>query len=374
MAAVAMDARAREAIRGLPVYQPGKPIEEVQRELGLRTVVKLASNENPLGPSPKAVSAMRKALKQLHRYPDARCDALRQRLAEHLQVDAASILAGNGSDELLVLALRAFVNPGDHVVVAQPTFLIYELQARAAGASVTTVPLTRYRYDLPAMRRAVTAQTKLVFIANPDNPTGTYVTSDELEAFVKDLPPQTIVCLDEAYYEYVEANDYPQSLPWIGRWPLIVTRTFSKAYGLAGLRVGFCVAQPSLIRAMDVVREPFNVNRLAQVAAAAALDDTLFLQKTKKLAQEGRRYVCAELSRLGLQVIPSVTNFLLVEVGTGAAALAKRLLEEGVIVREMSAWKLGGHLRVTIGTMSDNRRLTKAIKRCLRAARHEEGR
>ena len=362
----AVDLRARSAVRSLPTYQPGKPIEEVQRELGLRSVVKLASNENALGPSPKAMAALRKAVRSLHRYPDARCETLRQLLAQRHGVDPESIVVGNGSDELLVLALRAFVDPGDHVVVAQPTFLIYELQAKAAGAAISVVPLKNYRYDLPAMRRAITPQTKLVFIANPDNPTGTYVTERELDAFLQDLPQQTLVCLDEAYYEFVEADDYPQSLRRLNHAPLLITRTFSKAYGLAGLRVGYGFAQPSIIRALDAVREPFNVNRLAQVAACAALEDEAFLERTKRTAQEGRRHLTAELVRLGLRVVPSVTNFLLVELGPDAAQIARCLLEQGIIVREMSAWKLAGHLRITVGTMAENRRCLKALKRCLR--------
>lgn len=359
-----IDARARAAVRTLGTYRPGTPIEEVQRTRGLRSVIKLASNENALGPSPKAVAALRKATHSLHRYPDATCSDLRARLAKKFRVDPSWLIVGNGSDELIVLALRAFVDPGDAVVVAEPTFLIYELQARACGAEVTVVPLQHYRYDLKAMRAAVTPYTKLVFIANPDNPTGTYVTKQELEAFLRDLPSQVIVFMDEAYYEFVEAKDYPQTLRYLEESSLIVTRSFSKAYGLAGLRVGYGLATPSLIRAMDAVREPFNVNRLAQVAALAALDDTTFLKRTRQMVREGRRYLSQELARLGLRAIPSVTNFVLVDVGPQAAQLAERLLDHGVIVREMSAWKLHGCLRVTIGTMAENRRLIRALTQC----------
>ena len=362
---VPVDARAREAVKSLKSYQPGRPIEDVQRELGLKSVIKLASNENPLGPSPKAVAALKHAAATLHRYPDATSSALRARLAKHLKLDASWILPGNGSDELLVLALRAFVDPGDHVVVAEPTFLIYELQARACGASVSVVPMKNLRYDLRAMREAVTPQTKLVFIANPDNPTGSYVSKTELETFLRDLPHSTIVCLDEAYYEFVEAKDYPQSLKYLEQHALLVTRTFSKAYGLAGLRVGYAMAQPSIIRALDAVREPFNVNRLAQAAACAALDDTEFLRRTKQLTAQGHKYLMAEAAKLGLRTVPSVTNFLLVELGTHASTVARKLLEQGVIVREMSAWKLDGYIRVTIGTMPENRRLIQALKRSL---------
>lgn len=360
-----IDSRARAVVRNLPTYKPGTPIEEVQRQLKRSSVIKLASNENALGPSPKALKALRKATARLHRYPDATCLDLRAKLAKRLKVNPEQLLIGNGSDELIVLALRAFVDPGDHVVVARPTFLIYELQAKACGASITAVPLRGYRYDLAAMKAAITPRTKLVFIANPDNPTGTYVTSDELEAFLKDLPDHVMVFLDEAYYEFVEAKDYPQTIRQLGRAPLLITRSFSKAYGLAGLRVGYGMADPAIIRAMDAVREPFNVNLLAQAAASAALDDRTFLTRTRRVIREGRTSLSRELARLGLRVIPSVTNFLLIELGPNAAQVAQRLLQQGVIVREMSAWKLNGFIRVTIGTMPENHRFIAALKRAL---------
>jgi histidinol-phosphate aminotransferase len=281
-------------------------------------------------------------------------------------VKPESLIFGNGSDELIVLALRAFVDPGDEVVVASPTFLIYEIQARACGAQVTVVPLRGYRYDLPAMRAAVTPHTKLVFIANPDNPTGTYVTTRELRAFLRDLPRETIVFLDEAYYEFVEARDYPQTTPSVKDRAMIVTRSFSKAYGLAGLRVGYGVAQPPLVAAMDAVREPFNVNSLAQAAAAAALDDRAFLTRTRQMIREGRRYLTSALDAMKLRHVPSVTNFILIELGPRASTVARTLLSRGVIVREMSAWKLSGCLRVTIGTMSENRTFIRELTRCLR--------
>lgn len=360
-----IDARARAVVRGLPTYQPGTPIEEAQRKLQRSSVIKLASNENALGPSPKAIAALRKALRGLHRYPDSTCRELRTRLAKTLRVDPGSLIFGNGSDELIVLALRAFVDPGEEVVVAAPTFLIYELQARACGATVTVVPLRNYRYDLVAMKQAVTPHTKLVFIANPDNPTGTYVTRQELTGFLRGLPRQAIVVVDEAYHEFVQATDYPRTLPLVPEHSLLVTRSFSKAYGLAGLRIGYGVAQPALVASLEAVREPFNVNSLAQAAAAAALEDTQFLRRTFRLVHEGRRYLTGELAALKVRVIPSVTNFLLIELGPGATEIAQALLREGVIVREMSAWKLSGCLRVTMGTMPENRRFLQALKKCL---------
>ena len=356
-----IDPRARATVRGLTTYTPGTPIEEVKRKLKLTSVIKLASNENALGSSPKAIAALRAAIGSLHRYPDATCRVLRTQAAKHLRVRPDSLIFGNGSDELIVLALRAFIDPGDEVVVAAPTFLIYELQARACGASVVVVPLRHDRYDLAAMRAAITPGTKLVFIANPDNPTGTYVTKRELDAFLRDLPESVIVFMDEAYYEFVEAADYPQTLRLVPKRPMIVTRSFSKAYGLAGLRVGYGVAQPPLIAAMEAVREPFNVNSLAQAAAAAALEDAAFLSRTRRLVKEGRNYLTRELDRLRLGYVPSVTNFLLIRFGPKAREVSERLLARGIIVREMSGWKLSGCLRVTIGTMAENKQFIHAL-------------
>ncbi|MBI3319282.1 MAG: histidinol-phosphate transaminase [Candidatus Omnitrophica bacterium] len=361
-----IDARARDVVKSLPVYRPGKPIEEVQREFRLASVIKLASNENPLGPSPKALAALRKVCGTLHRYPDATCAQLKARLAKRFRLDPSWFVIGNGSDELLVLALRAFVDPGDEVVVAEPTFLIYALQAKACGAAVVTVPMEDLRYDLTKLRAAITPRTKLVFIANPDNPMGTYVTTREFEAFLQAIPRHVVVVVDEAYYEFVEADDYPQTVRYLKDASLIVTRSFSKAYGLAGLRIGYAIADPSLACALDAVREPFNVNSLAQAAACAALEDRVFLQQTRRITNAGRRYLQQELSQLGLSVLPGVTNFVLVKIGLKAAQVAHELLRRGVIVREMSAWKLDGFLRVTIGTMAENRRFIRALKQCLK--------
>jgi histidinol-phosphate aminotransferase len=364
----AVDGRARAAVRRLETtYQPGLPIEEVRRRFRLTSVVKLASNENALGPSPKALAGLRRAVAGLNRYPDKDCTLLRQKLSKTLGVGPASLIVGNGSDELLVLALRAFVEPGEEVLVAEPTFLIYALQARACGAAVRAVPLRDDRYDLPAMAAAVSSRTKLIFIANPDNPTGTYVTRRELEAFFQDLPRHTLVLIDEAYYEFVAASDYPQTLAYVGRYPVIVTRSFSKAYGLAGLRVGYGIAEPPVVAAMEAVREPFNVNSLAQAAAAAALEDRAYVARTRRLLEESRRYLTRELDALGIRYVPSVTNFLLLKVGPRAPALAQALLRRGIIVREMSAWKLPGCLRVTFGTMPENRAFVTALKGCLRS-------
>ncbi len=361
-----IDTRARAALRGITTYKPGGSIEAVKRQIKRSTVIKLASNENPLGPSPKVVAALKKAAGSLNRYPDAGCVELRTKLSKKLKVPVESIIAGNGSDELIVLALRAFVDPGDSVVVASPTFLVYEIQSKACGASITVVPLKNLRYDLNAMRSAIGPHTKLVFIANPDNPTGTYVTKKELEEFLRDLPRETITMLDEAYYEFATASDYPQSLQVVNQYPVIVTRTFSKAYGLAGLRVGYGIAQPSIIEAMNAVREPFNVNSLAQAAAVAALDDAAFLAKTRKLVKTGARDITRALDKLKIRHIPTAANFVLIELGPRASEIAHALLMRGVMVREMSAWKLSGYIRVTIGLAAENRLFIQALKQSLK--------
>jgi len=263
----------RKAILNAKPYQPGKPIEEVKRELGLKDVIKMASNENPLGPSPKAVTAIRKYLGNINRYPEGGCFYLRQAVAKKLKIKPEQLIFGNGSDELIELTLKAFVNEGDEVIVASPTFLMYEVASTAHGAKIKVVPMRYFKYDLKAIKDAIAKNTKIIFIANPDNPNGTYVTKYELENFLKDLSDETIVFLDEAYFDFAEEQDYPNGLNYLEKNNLIVTRTFSKAYGLAGLRVGYGVSSPEIIKYMEAVRDPFNVNSLAQIGAMGALKD-----------------------------------------------------------------------------------------------------
>lgn len=353
----------RKSILNINPYQPGKPIEEVKRELGLRDVVKIASNENPFGPSPKAVAAIKKSLGGINRYPESGCFYLRQALSKRLRVRPEQLIFGNGSDELIVLALRAFVDEGDEVVVATPTFLIYEIASKIQGAKVKTVPTRYFKYDLKAMKKAITKNTKIVFMANPDNPNGTYVTKYELDEFLKGLPEGLLVFIDEAYFDYVQEKDYPDTLSYIARNKVIVTRTFSKSYGLAGLRIGYGISNSEIIRCMETVREPFNVNLLAQVAATAALKDKKFLARIKKMTRDGRRFMYLELGRLGLRYIPSVTNFVLFEAGKDADKICKRLLRHGVIVRNMKAWGLEYFIRVTVGTEKENKRFIKELRK-----------
>ena len=343
-------------------YSPGKPIEEVQRELGLSKVVKLASNENHLGPSPKALAAVEKALSNLHRYPDSQCFYMVQKLSQYWGLPEDRFLVGNGSDELITLATRAFLDPGDEVVIAEPTFLIYRIAAQIVGAGIRVVRSKPFRYDLAGMRRAVSRRTKIVFIANPDNPTGTYVTKTEIEAFMKDLPPEVIVFFDEAYAELVDAPDYPDSKVFLNSHPVIMTRTFSKAYGLSGIRVGYGIAPQELIQAMQRVREPFNVNSLAQVAAVAAVEDAEHLEATRLLLREQKPVFYITMQELGLTAVPSATNFILFHVGPRAKEVVQGLLKRGIIVRDMLAWDLPEYIRVTIGLPEENQAFIQGLR------------
>ena len=352
----------RKAILNVKPYQPGKPIEEVKRELGLQDVIKMASNENPLGPSPKAVAAIRKYLGNINRYPEGGCFYLRQAVAKRLKIKPEQLIFGNGSDELIELTLKAFVNEGDDVVVASPTFLMYEVASTAHGAKIKVVPMRYFKYDLKAMKDAINKNTKAVFIANPDNPNGTYVARHELEDFLKGLPGETIVFLDEAYFEFVEEQDYPNGLDYLGKNNIIVTRTFSKVYGLAGLRVGYGVSSPEIIKYMEAVRDPFNVNSLGQIGAIAALKDKEFLSKSKKAVRDGKKFLYSELKAMGVRYVPSVTNFILIELGPESCEVTEKLLKKGVIVRNMKAWGLENFIRVTVGKESENKRFIRELK------------
>lgn len=357
---------ARRALAQVTPYAPGKPVEELEREQGIARAIKLASNENPLGPSPKALQAIARALPQLHRYPDGHCFYLVRKLSERWGVPPEMIIVGNGSDEIITFATRAFLEPRDEVVVATPTFLIYRLAAQIAGARVRAVPLSGFRYDLAAMARAVTPRTKLLFIANPDNPTGSYVTRPEVEKLLGELPGRVIVFFDEAYAEWVEAPDYPDTRRYLTGRPMILTRTFSKAYGLSGLRVGYGLAPAPLCAAMQRVREPFNVNALAQVGALAALEDAEHLEKSRALVWEEKGFLYEGLRALGLTAVPSAANFILFHIGPRAAEVTERLLGRGIIVRHLKAWDLPEHLRVTIGRHEENVAFLAALKEALK--------
>lgn len=363
-----MEKLLRKNILNINHYVPGKPIEEVKREFNLDDVVKLASNENCFGPSPKAVAAMRKSLGKVNRYPDASSFYLKKKTARFLKVPEDSLIFGNGSDEIIGLAIRTFVNDGDEVVIAKPTFLIYEISSQLQNAVIKTVPLTKdFKYDLAAMKKAITDKTKIVFIANPDNPNGTYVSKIELDAFFKGLPENLIVFLDEAYFEFADFSykDYPNGLNYLHRPGVIVARTFSKIYGLAGLRVGYGISSPAVISYMERVRDPFNVNLLAQEAAIAAIGDKAFVKKTLNHVDREKRFLYSTFRKMGLKYRESATNFVLVDLGRDCKEVFSELLRKGVIVRDMKAWGFNTFIRVTIGTVKENRKFVKALKEIL---------
>lgn len=352
-------------IEGLLPYEGGKPIEELSRELGISDAVKLASNENPIGPSPRAVEAARAALASAHRYPDGAGYALRERLAQKHAVNMDQILLGCGSNELLDLAVRTFCTPEHHIVFAEPSFVVYRIAALASGIPFTAVPLTAgLAHDLGAMAAAVKPTTRLMFVANPNNPTGTHVGREAVERLLREVPPEVIVVMDEAYFEYADAPDYPNSLELRGlRERLLVCRTFSKIYGLASLRVGYGVGPRAIIDYMNRVRAPFNVSSLAQAAALAALDDQDHVETARALNQKERKRLTERLGALGLSVAPSQANFVLVDMKRPARPLYDALLRQGVIVRPFA--NLPTSLRITVGTERENERLLGALDEVL---------
>ena len=361
-------ALAQPGVQKLSPYVPGKPVEELAREFGLRPddIVKLASNENPLGPSPMAIAAIESVLPDMTRYPDGNGFALKQALADRLAVSPSMITLGNGSNDILELITRAFVGPLHEVVFSEHAFAVYPIVTQAVGARAVVVPAKDWGHDLDAMADAITADTRLVFVANPNNPTGTWIERAELERFLARVPEQVIVVLDEAYTEYVETTDVPNGLDYLDRYPnLLVSRTFSKAYGLAALRVGYGICQPGIADAMNRVRQPFNVNSLAQAAAVATLSDDAYLAESRRINREGMAQLEAGFAALKLQWIPSRGNFIAVDVGRDAAPVFQALLRQGVIVRPVANYGMPNHLRVSIGLAEENQRFLDVLKQVL---------
>jgi len=357
-----IDQLAVAGVRQLVPYQPGKPIEELQRELGLTEIVKLASNENPLGPSPKALAAMQAVLPDLALYPDGSGYRLKNALAANYGVTPEQITLGNGSNEILELLARAFLTPGLETVYSQHAFAVYPLVTQAVGAQGVAVPAVNYGHDLAAMAAAVTEQTRLVFIANPNNPTGTLLAQEPVRSFVKALPAQVICVLDEAYYEFVGHTAEQDSVRWLADCPnLIISRTFSKAYGLAGLRVGYGLSSPELADILNRVRQPFNNNSLALAAAEAALGDDGHLQRTVANNAAGMQQLTDGFKAMGLEWIPSAANFVSVHLKRDAAPVYAALLRQGVIVRPVANYGLPQHVRVSIGTPDENSRFLAAL-------------
>ena len=354
--------RVKRHIAELKPYEPGKPIETLERELGIAGSIKLASNENPLGPSPKAVEAIQRAAAGVHRYPDGAAHRLRQALSARLGVQPEQLVFGCGCDELLELVAKAFLGPGDEAVFAWPSFAMYPIVVQGMGASALRVPLDAdLVHDLPALAKAVTPRTRVVIVCNPNNPTGTSVSAAAFDAFAAELPPDVLLVVDEAYREYATRSDFPDALAWVARRPgTAVLRTFSKIYGLAGARVGYGVMDAELASWLDRARHPFNVSLLAEEAALAALGDEEHVRRTLEVTHEGLRFLRRELAGLGFETWPSDANFLLVRAGAGIYDL---LLREGVIVRPMGGFGLPEHVRITVGTREENERVLAALRK-----------
>ncbi|MDO8585706.1 MAG: histidinol-phosphate transaminase [Armatimonadota bacterium] len=356
----------RDSIHRLRPYVPGKPIEEVERELGITDIIKMASNENALGPSPRAIEAMRRALNDVALYPDGSCFSLRLAVAKHCDVEPDNLIFGNGSDDIIHMIGLTFLRDEDECVQGDVTFSQYETCAVLNNSCCRMAPVKDFTYDVDAMARLVNEKTKLIFIANPNNPTGTMVAHDEVQRLLDRLPERCVLVMDEAYYEYVERDDYPRSIEWVkqGR-NVIVLRTFSKVYALAGLRVGYGIARREIIKYVERVREPFNVNSVAMAGAIASLEDPEQVARSRAFNSAGKRYLYAEFDRMGLKYSPTEANFIWVDVKTDSVQVFKQLLRRGVIVRTGDIFSAPTHIRVTIGTEEQNRRFINALTEVL---------
>lgn len=361
-----MKYRVPDYIRRISPYVPGKPMEALEREYGIANAVKLASNENPLGPSPKAAAALVGAQEALNRYPDGSGHRLVHAVSKAIQMPADTIVLGNGSDDIISLLTKVFLAPGDEAILPQPSFLMYEISVRSCGGEPVFIPLRDLAIDLEAMAEAVTPRTRMLFICNPNNPTGTVVRRDRFAVFLKDLPPDVVVVIDEAYIEFARDPDCLQGMASVGGdRPVVVLRTFSKLYGLAGLRVGYGVMDPEIAGLLHRIRQPFNVNAPAQVAAAAALSDTAFVRETLRVVHDGLDMLIGELGRMGLTCFPTQANFFLIDVGRSADQVFEAMLRQGVIVRSMRSYGFPNYIRINAGLPEENRRFLSALARVL---------
>ena len=353
---------SRRGINELKAYVPGKPAEEVKREYGLSDIIKLASNENPLGPSTQAVDAMKEAILESHLYPEGSCALLRKKLAATLEIEDDMIIFGNGADNTLTMIAQAFINEGDEAILGNPSFSAYDTVTKIMGGKAIKVPLDDFAYDLPAIAKKITSKTKLIFVCNPNNPTGTIVTKEEVEDFMELVPPHCIVVFDEAYYEFVERKDYPQALEYVRAGKnVLITRTFSKIYGLAGLRIGYALGPATLIDTVAKVKEPFAVNRIAQAGAMAAFDDTNFVEQVLELTAREKQYLYSEFLHLKMPYVQSHTNFIYVDLGMDTQQVFKKLLAKGIVIRPANMWNMPTFARITIGTHLQNEKLIKAL-------------
>jgi len=357
---------AQRGITELSPYQPGKPTEELERELGITNSVKLASNENPLGPSKKVIQKLPDLLSSLARYPDGSGYELKQRLQDKYGIESNRITIGNGSNDVLELIARVFLGPGLESIVSEHSFVVYPLVTKSLGADLNVIPAKNFAQDMSATLAAVSEATRIVFIANPNNPTGTWVNESDLRMFLDGIRDDVLVVLDEAYFEYVSVDGYPNGLKLVDEYPnLIVTRTFSKAYGLAGLRIGYSVSHPDIADLMNRVRQPFNVNSMSLAAALVALDDDEHLKRSIDVNAEGLAFLAQACDEMGLGYIPSVGNFLTIDVGKDASKVYDALLMEGVIVRPIGVYGMPNHLRVTVGLPEENARFKVALQKVL---------
>lgn len=356
----------RKEIEKLVPYPPGKPIEELERELGITGSIKLASNENPIGPSPLAVKAILENIGRLNRYPDGSSYYLKEKLSLKFGLPMECIITGNGSNELIELIIRTFLFEGDEVIQPSPTFLVYEKVINSAGGSLVSIPLKDFRIDTREILRSIGPGTKIVFINNPNNPTGTAIYKEEMTSFLRNVPPDVVVVLDEAYIEFAMDKNIANGLDLLNEHSrLIILRTFSKLYGLAGLRIGYGFSSPEIIDYMDRVRQPFNSNMLAQAAAVEALDDTEFTARTLELVRDGLKYLFRNLDEMGLEYLPTQTNFFLIKVPSGGNNIYELMLREGVIIRSMDSYGLKDYIRINAGLPEENERFIKSLKKVL---------
>lgn len=364
-----------ENIREITPYPPGKPIEELEREYGISGSIKLASNENPFGPSPAAVEAMRNTFENLHRYPDGSCYYLNRAVADHLGVAPEQLVFGNGSNEIIEFLVKAFVKEEDEVITSHPSFLMYQKFVQVRGGRNHVVELKDMYHDLEAISSLVSPATRLIFIDNPNNPTGTLLPWDRLKSFLARLPDHLIVVLDEAYIDFVDEDQRHDTLSLIddreGRCGVVLLRTFSKAYGLAGLRIGFGIMATAVAECLHKVRQPFNINLMAQQGALAALGDQDYYQETMRKTAAGKRYLIEALEQLGCSPFPSQTNFMLIDVHTDATSLYEAMLVKGVIIRSMKAYGYESYIRINVGTDEENNRFLTALKEALKESGHE---
>ncbi len=352
----------KKYINSIRPYEPGKPIDEVKRELGLKEVIKVASNENPIGISPRVRKSIIENMDTFFRYPDGGCWQLKQKLASYHGVDKDEIVIGNGSNEIIEFIAKGFIESGDNVLSSQYAFLVYPLLTKVCDGDYIESPAKDFGFDLDTLSKQITKNTKVIFLSNPNNPTGTYFNKAEFEKFIERVQSNVIICLDEAYFDFVTAKDFPNGLDYFKKGNIVVLRTFSKAFGLAGFRIGYGIASRDLITYFNKIRQPFNVNALAQCAACAVLDDSEYVDESKRIVDEGKKYLYEELSKMGLYFLKSETNFILINVKKDSRDVFQSCLRRGVVIRDMKAYKLDTFIRITVGLPHENRKIIAVLK------------